>query len=574
MKVWAPYAKKVELICSEKKRLMQKDNDTGWWYLKNFSLKHGDDYAFFVDDRGPFPDPRSSWQPNGVHGFSRYVDHSLFEWKHDFWHTPPLGSSIIYECHIGTFTEEGTFDSAIKRLDHLLELGINYIEIMPVSEFPGNRGWGYDGVDIYAPHHSYGGPDGLKRFIDACHGKGISVILDVVYNHLGPDGNYLSQFGPYFTKKYSTPWGEAVNFDDGDSDEVRRFFIDNAIMWITDYRIDGLRLDAIHAIFDSSAMHFLEALSLEINNLQDHLARNIFIIAESDLNDPKIVRSREAGGYGLDAQWNDDFHHALHSILTGEKNSYFSDFGKISDLSKALSSGFVFDGQYSNFRKKRHGRQAKGLSGRNFIGFIQNHDQIGNRPGGERISHLLTLGQLKIAAAILMMSPFIPMLFQGEEWGATTPFKYFTNHQDPELGEAVSKGRLEEHSGFKPDIEISDPQEHKTFIDSKLNWCEKEKNIHNEIFSWYKDLILLRKSYPELTDSRFSEVFVKFNEISRWLIIKRSRIILLCNFTEKNQSILCNGEKIILLSSEKLLRFDNEKVELPRHSVVIFLLNS
>ena len=358
------------------------------------------DYAFSLDGGPPLPDPRSPYQPNGVHGLSRPVDHSAFEWRHTKWRPAPLSSAIIYECHIGTFTPSGTFDAAVERLGYLRDLGVTHIELMPVAEFSGARGWGYDGVDLFAPHHSYGGPDAMKRFVDAAHGHGLGVILDVVYNHLGPEGNYLAKFGPYFTDRYRTPWGDAVNLDDRDSDEVRRFFCDNALMWLRDYRVDGLRLDAVHAIFDASAIHFLEQLGAEVHQLEAEVGRHLVVIAESDLNQPRIVTPREAGGYGLDAQWNDDFHHALHTILTGETAGYLADFGSIAQLAKCLTRGFVYDGTYSKSRRRRHGRPVLGLSAHRFVAFMQNHDQVGNRAMGERLGHLVTIDQLKISAAI------------------------------------------------------------------------------------------------------------------------------------------------------------------------------
>ena len=449
----------------------------GWWTAEAVSAAPGTDYAFRLDGGPPLPDPRSVWQPQGVHGPSRVLDHGAFPWTDGRWQQGPLPSAVLYELHVGTFTPEGTFEAAIARLDHLVDLGITHVELMPVAEFPGSRGWGYDGVDLYAPHHAYGGPEGLKRLVNACHAKGFAVLLDVVYNHLGPAGNYLERFGPYFTARHQTPWGPAVNLDGPGSDEVRRFFCDNALMWLRDYHLDGLRLDAVHALVDTSAVSFLEQLAAEVHALEAHLGRHLVLIAESDLNDPRVVRPPELGGYGLGAQWSDDFHHALHTVLTGERDGYYADFGSLADLAKALTGTFVYDGRYSHFRGRRHGRPTAGLTGDHFLGYLQNHDQIGNRAQGERSSHLPNSGRLKIAAALVLTSPFIPLLFQGEEWGASTPFQYFTDHDDPELGRAVREGRRVEFAGFgwAPEA-IPDPQDPATFARSKLDWQERARS--------------------------------------------------------------------------------------------------
>jgi maltooligosyltrehalose trehalohydrolase len=472
--VWAPLAECVAL--DTRNQLIKMDRAAnGWWTVNAPFVEHGTDYAFRIDSGAPLPDPRSPWQPEGIHGFSRWVSHRRFTWEDSGWQQPPLGSAVIYELHVGTFTPEGTFDGVIGRLDHLKKLGITHIELMPVASFPGNRGWGYDGVGLYAPHHAYGGPEGLKRLVNACHQQGIAVLLDVVYNHLGPSGNYLPSFGPYFTDRYGTPWGEAVNFDGPDSDEVRRFFVDNALMWLRDYHLDGLRIDAVHAIMDTSAVHFLEQLADEVDQLERETGRHLVLIAESDLNDPRVIRSPAAGGYGIDAQWNEDFHHALHAVLSGEKSGYYRDFGRLADLAKVLTGGFVYDGRYSEHRRRSHGRSAAGLPGHQFVGCLQNHDQVGNRALGERTSHLLSLGQLRIGAALVLTSPFVPMLFQGEEWAASTPFLYFTDHREAQLGNAVKEGRQQEFSAFGWDPEtIPDPQEESTFYRSVLKWEELE----------------------------------------------------------------------------------------------------
>ena len=444
------------------------------------------------------------------------------------WQAPPLTTGILYELHVGTFTEEGTFEGAIARIPHLRELGITHVELMPVAEFPGDWGWGYDGVDLYAPHHSYGGPEGLKRLIDALHGAGLAAVLDVVYNHLGPDGNYLCGFGPYFTDRVHTPWGEGVDFSGRGSDEVRGFFIENALMWLRDYHFDGLRLDAVHAINDWSALHFLEELAAAVAELEKRLDRPLCVIAESDLNDPRLIRSRTAGGYGLAAQWNDDFHHALHCVLTGERTGYYCDFGSLRHLAKAIERGFVYDGEYSVFRGCRHGRPLPESEKSRLLGFIQNHDQIGNRAKGERIGNLAGLERARIGAALTLLGPFIPLLFQGEEWGASAPFQYFTNHSDPDLGSAVSLGRREEFAafGWAPE-EIPDPQDVETFRRSKLNWGEIGNGPHREMLSWYRALIRLRRQHPELA---FPEARVEFDEEEQWLTMERPGISVVCNF--------------------------------------------
>ncbi|MEJ2054486.1 MAG: malto-oligosyltrehalose trehalohydrolase, partial [Calditrichaceae bacterium] len=400
-RVWAPKAKKMEIQINKNKTAMRPE-DGGWWELEVNEAVPGTDYTFIIDSSKPLPDPRSLYQPQGVHGPSRVVDHSVFKWNDHHWQPAPLASAVIYELHIGTFTRDGTFDAAIEKLDYLAELGITHVELMPVNEFPGSHGWGYDGVDLYAPHHAYGGPEALKRLVDACHAKNLAIILDVVYNHLGPSGNYLSQFGPYFTERYHTPWGEAVNLDGRGSVEVRKFFIDNALMWLRDYHFDCLRIDAVHAILDTSAIHFLEEMALEVGALEAQIGRKLTLIAESDLNDPRVIRPREIGGFGIDAQWNEDFHHALHAVLTREDKGYYADFGTLGDLADCLQNGFTYDGRFSVYRGRIHGKPAAGIFGRSFIGCIQNHDQVGNRARGDRISHITGHNRAKIAAALVL----------------------------------------------------------------------------------------------------------------------------------------------------------------------------
>ena len=570
--VWGPKAQRIELETKGRLLSMTK-NDDGWWSLDAAFVRHGVDYAFRIDGEGPFPDPRSPWQPEGVHGPSRWVDHTRFSWSDAGWQQPPLGSAIIYELHVGTFTPEGTFDSTTDRLDYLADLGVTHVELMPVAEFSGDRGWGYDGVDLYAPQHGYGGPEGLKRLVDACHQRGLAVLVDVVYNHLGPCGNYLDRFGPYFTHRYKTPWGEAVNLDGPGSDEVRRFFIDNAFMWLRDYHVDGLRIDAVHAIVDTSATHFLEQLAAAVKDLEVELGRHLVLIAESDLNDPRVVRLPELGGYGIHAQWNEDFHHALHAALTGERDGYYQDFGTLADLAKVLTRGLVYDGSYSTYRRRRHGRPATGLSGHQFVGCLQNHDQVGNRATGDRTSHMLSPGRLKIGAALVMTSPFVPMLFQGEEWGASTRFLYFTDHHEPELGEAVKRGRQGEFAafGWDPD-EIPDPQAEETFRRSKLDWKEPSRLPHSEMLQWHRALIKLRRRHSDLTEGRFSATSVRFDDTAHWLTLRRGSVWVACNFADTSQGIPCpdvQATEMLLASVPGVYREAGEIV-LPGHGVAIF----
>jgi maltooligosyltrehalose trehalohydrolase len=500
------------------------------------------------------------------------VDHGSFRWNDAHWNPPPLSSAIIYELHIGTFTPAGTFEGALECLSHLIDLGITHVELMPVAEFSGDRGWGYDGVDLYAPHHAYGGPDALKRLVDACHTRGLAVILDVVYNHFGPSGNYLAQFGPYQSGHYRTPWGDAVNFDRRGSDEVRRFLCDNALMWLRDYHFDALRIDAIHAIADSSAIHFLEQLAGEVAALQARVGRHLALIAESNLNDPRVVRPVEAGGYGLDAQWSDDLHHALHAWLTGERSGYYADFGSLAHLAKALHSAYVFDGCYSQYRGRCHGRPAAGLSGHRFLGYSQTHDQVGNRAKGERSAMLMSRGRLKIAAALVMTAPFVPMLFQGEEWGASTPFLYFTGHPEAELGHAVSEGRKREFVAFGWDPkDIPDPQSPETFQRSKLDWAELTRGPHADLLQWHRELFRLRKQSPELTDGRLERVLVQFEESAQWLTMTRGSTATVCNFAlESSRVPLANAAQCkILLSTVPEVKIGVESVDMPGESVAI-----
>jgi len=546
-RLWAPDASKVELRLDDAALPMEKTAG-GWWSAEHESPP-GAAYRYSIDGGEPLPDPRSAAQPDGVHGASRLVDHSAFPWTDSRWQALPLSAAVIYELHIGTFTREGTFESAIARLDHVVQLGVTHVELMPVTQFSGSWGWGYDGVDLFAPHCSYGCPEALKRLVDACHAKGLAVLLDVVYNHLGPIGNYLRQFGPYFSTRHSTPWGDAINMDGNGSAEVRRFLCDNALMWLRDYHFDGLRLDAIHAIFDFSARHFLEQLAREVDELEAQTGRHLVVIAESDLNDPRVITPREAGGFGIDAQWSDDFHHALHTVVTRETTGYYADFGTIADLAKALQCAFVYDGRFSKFRNRVHGRPPERLSGSHFLGYIQTHDQVGNRAKGERIEHLAGPELAKVAAALVMCSPFVPMIFQGEEFAASSSFLYFSDHREPEIGTAVSEGRRREFAafGWNPD-EVADPQERATFEKSKLDWSEIEQEPHRGMLEWYRQLIALRRSTPCLLDGSLDRVRVEFGENERWLALHRGHVSVACNFAGTARELPAAGHRVLLTS--------------------------
>jgi len=566
--VWAPRVRALAVRVNSEEHPMQPAGG-GWWKGSVENAGPGADYSFIIDGDS-LPDPRSRYQPNGVHGPSRLIDRDAFQWTDTGWQARPLSSAIIYELHLGTFTPAGTFESAMERLDYLRELGVTHIELMPVSQFSGERGWGYDGVDLFAPHRAYGTPDDLKRLVNACHAKGLAVLLDVVYNHFGPEGNYLARFGPYFTRAYNTPWGAAVNLDHRDSYEVRRFFIDNAVYWLRDYHFDGLRLDAIHEYYDRSAITFLENLSSEVDALQASLGRRLVLIAESDLNDPRVVACREAGGFGIDAQWSDDFHHALHGVLTGETNGYYKDFGSLRHLATALRQGFIYAGVYSSSRGRVHGRRDPGLSGHRLLGYSQNHDQIGNRAMGDRLGHILSPGRQRMAAALVLTAPFVPMLFQGEEFGASSPFQYFTDHQDCDLATSVSEGRRNEFAAFGWDPQqVPDPQDVATFERSKLCWKEVESEPHAALLAWYRRLIAFRRSQLSLSDGRLDRVEVTFDERTRWLVMRRGPIEVACNFASDRQALPVTRPAENVICSEPDWQARPGLIELPPDSVAI-----
>jgi maltooligosyltrehalose trehalohydrolase len=500
------------------------------------NARPGDRYWLVLDGSKQRPDPCSRLQPEGVHGPSEIVDPDSFVWTDRKWSGIAITDYIFYELHVGTFTPEATFDAVRSKIVYLKDLGVTAIELMPVAQFAGSRNWGYDGVDLYAPHSAYGGANGLKALVNAAHGAGLAVVLDVVYNHLGPEGNYLADFGPFFTAQYQTPWGRAMNFDGPGSDGVRRFVIDNALYWLNEYHIDALRLDAIHGIFDFSALHILSELRKRFHEEAARLGRQAFLIAESDLNDVRVIQPREKGGHGLDAQWHDEFHHALNSVMTGANRGYLAGFGRLQHLQKAISEGFVYDGIYSSFRGRRFGSSSKDEPGQKFVAFVQNHDQVANTARGYRLSELVSLDQCKLAAMLLLCSPFLPLLFMGEEFADTAPFLYFTSHGDPVLATAVREGRRKELADIAWVGEVPNPQAAETFEESRITWALTEHPQHTDVLRLYQDLIALRKHWPCLGNCRKDLTRVSIDEDAGWLQLERSdplgsRALLLCDFS-------------------------------------------
>jgi maltooligosyltrehalose trehalohydrolase len=566
-RVWAPKPRRVELVVGGR-RLAMKQSERGWWELARVVAEAGTRYGFALDGGEVRPDPRSPSQPDGVLGLSEVVDHSAYAWNDGDWRGMQLAGAVLYELHPGTFSPQGTFDGIIEHLPHLARLGVDAIELMPVAEFSGDRGWGYDGADLFAPHHVYGGPAGLKRLVDACHSAQIGVVIDVVYNHLGPVGNFLSEFGPYFSDRLRTDWGVALNFDGTASDEVRRFVVDNALMWIRDYHMDGLRLDAVHAIVDQTPLHILEQLALEVERLSADLRRSTFVIAESELNDPRFVRNRDAGGYGLDAAWADDWHHSLHSALTAERIGYYADFGSLEKLGKALRQAWVYDGEWSAHRQKTRGRRAPDLPSHSFVIAVQNHDQVGNRAAGDRMSALIDEGSLQTAAALLLTAPFTPMLFQGEEWAASSPFQYFTDHADPELGTTVREGRRREFAafGWLPEA-VPDPQDRATFDRSKLVWEELDEPYHRRVLDWYSALIELRRRLPVRRDS--AGIHTEVDDDLRTIVFERDGISVRVNLGKADWfSSISEGDRVLMASFSQI-RTSAGSICLPPSSVVI-----
>ncbi|MFD6271686.1 malto-oligosyltrehalose trehalohydrolase [Nocardia asteroides] len=545
-RVWAPEAGTVRLQLDGVAQPMRR-NGGGWWSV-TVDAGQGARYGFLIDDDPTvLPDPGSPRQPDGVHAPSAVHDLDPARWTDHRWTGRQLAGSVFYELHIGTFTPDGTFDAAIARLDHLVDLGVTTVELMPVNAFDGTHNWGYDGVLWYAVQESYGGPDGLQRFVDACHARGLAVCLDVVYNHLGPSGNYLPRFGPYLSEGHNT-WGQSLNLDGPGSDAVRRHIIDNALRWLREFHFDALRIDAVHALVDRTATHLLTELAVETTALSAHLGRPLSLIAESDLNDPRLITPRAAGGYGLTGQWNDDLHHAVHTAVSGERQGYYADFGSLACLAQTLTHGFFHAGTYSSFRGRTHGipipREL--IPGSALLGYTCTHDQIGNRAVGDRPSEYLTPGQLAVKAALVLLSASTPMLFMGEEWGARTPFQFFTSHTDPVVAAATAAGRRAEFAehGWSAD-EVPDPQDPATFTRSQLDWTEPRREPHARLLACYRALIALRKTRSEFTDPWLDHVWADYDEARRWFVLRRGRISVVCNLSEDEAVIPVHGRVLL-----------------------------
>ena len=590
--IWAPEKNNMtlQIVHPHLKMIEMKRDQRGYFHAVVNDINPGDQYFFMPGKKG-FPDPASYFQPLGVHGPSAVVDHAAFQWRDEAWRGLPFQKLILYEIHVGTFTKQGTFAAIIPLLDELASTGVNAIELMPIAQFPGSRNWGYDAVFPYAVQNSYGGPGGLKALIDACHKKRIAVFLDVVYNHLGPEGNYFLEFGPYFTKKYQTPWGDALNFDGEWSDGVREYFSNNALYWFQNYHVDGLRLDAIHTIFDIGAVPFWELTWHKIKALEQKLGKHFYMTAESDLNSPRVVQFPEAGGFGFTAMWLDDFHHALYVLLDENGKKLYGDFGSLEQMAKAYTDGFVHSGEFVDFRKRRYGASSVSLPGERFISFNQNHDQVGNRVKGERLSMLVSLEKQMIAAAALLLSPYIPMLFMGEEYGDDTPFYYFVSHSDKELIAAVREGRKKEFEKFQWTTEPPDPQDEKTFLNSKLQWKKRKTGHHQSLLQWHKALITLRQRHPALQSFNKNNVRVNIIEEKGLALYRKSddgnhQLACLFNFssTEINytfppgswEKILdskdnkWHDKKIESNNSSPLFSKGNEKIKLLPFSISIY----
>ncbi|HYL39596.1 MAG TPA: malto-oligosyltrehalose trehalohydrolase [Bryobacteraceae bacterium] len=534
-RVWAPSVSRmgVRLVGNEDRAMTRAGED---FQIFIEDARPGDRYWLVLDGSKQRPDPCSRSQPEGVHGPSEIVDPDSSAWSDSNWKGMALSEYIFYELHVGTFTPDGTFEGVLSKLSYLKDLGVTAVELMPVAQFPGSRNWGYDGVDLYAPHCAYGGPNGLKSLVNTAHGVGLAVVLDVVYNHLGPEGNYLAEFGPFFTTRYQTPWGRAINFDGPGSDGVRRFFIDNALYWLTEYHVDALRLDAIHGIFDCSAFHILAEMRDRFHEQAESLDRQAFLIAESDLNDVRVIQPRDKGGHALDAQWHDGFHHSIVSVLTGAKRGYLADFGRLGHIQKAITEGFVQDGIYSAYRQRRFGSSSRDEPGERLVAFLQDHDQVANTAQGFRLSELVSLEQCKLAAMLLLCSPYLPLLFMGEEFAASAPFLYFTSHGDPALARAVSEGRREEFADFAGAGEFADPQAAETFQKSRIDWALMDRPEQRGVRHLYGELIGLRKRWPCLGNCRKDLTRVRIDEEAQWLRMERSdpsgsKALLLCNFS-------------------------------------------
>ncbi|KAD4060370.1 malto-oligosyltrehalose trehalohydrolase [Arthrobacter yangruifuii] len=571
--VWAPKAGTVTLL-ADGRHLSMTRGENGWWHVQHAELTEDIDYGYLIDGaETPVPDPRSRRQPQGVHALSRTFDPDLYQWHDSGWVSPGLDGSAIYEMHVGTFTPEGTLDAAIGRLDYLVDLGVRYVELLPVNAFNGTHNWGYDGVLWYAVQETYGGPEAYQRFVDAAHQAGLGVIQDVVYNHLGPSGNYLPMFGPYLTEGKSNTWGDSVNLDGPLSDVVREYIVDNVLMWFRDYHVDGLRLDAVHALHDERAVHILEEMAAATDDCAEALGKPLFLIAESDLNNPRLITGRKVNGYGLAGQWSDDFHHAAHTNLTGENGGYYEDFDSIAALAKVLQEGFFHNGTFSTFRERSHGRPLDKdvVTARQLVTAIQNHDQIGNRAAGDRLSASLGYDQLALGAVLSLASPFTPMLFMGEEFGASTPWQFFTSHPEPELGKATAEGRLKEFErmGWDPDT-VPNPQDPSTFTNSKLDWSEVEEGDHGRLLELYRRLLALRRETPDLMDPDLRNVRVDYDEVGRWLVMQRGSTAVALNFADTPREVpVPLGTQARVLLETSPVELYGDAVQLPAYGAAI-----
>ncbi|OBF79705.1 malto-oligosyltrehalose trehalohydrolase [Mycobacterium sp. 852002-51163_SCH5372311] len=565
-RVWAPRPERVRLDVEGVTHAMERSDD-GWWHATVDTAPDARYGYLQDDDTAVLPDPRSARQPEGVHARSQLWDPSRANWTDGDWPGRSIEGAVIYELHVGTFTGAGTFDSAVEKLDYLVDLGVDFVELMPVNSFAGTHGWGYDGVLWYSVHEPYGGPDGLVRFVDACHARGLGVLIDAVFNHLGPSGNYLPRFGPYLSSA-SNPWGEGINIADADSDEVRRYIIGCALRWMRDFHADGLRLDAVHALVDTTAVHILEEMATETDWLSSQLGRPLSLVAESDRNDPRLVTPRGAGGYGMTAQWDDDIHHAVHTAVSGERQGYYADFGSLATLGQTLRHGFFHAGTYSSFRRRRHGRPlTSDVPATRLVAYTCTHDQVGNRALGDRPSQNLTPGQLAVKAALVLGSPYTAMLFMGEEWGASTPFQFFSSHPEPELARATAEGRKAEFAehGWDAD-DIPDPQDPQTFQRSKLNWDEVGSGEHARLLGLYRDLIALRRDEPDLADPLLEHLTVDYDEAERWIVLRRGRLSIACNLGAEPVAVPVSGELVLAWDPPVI---GDGTTELPGHSFAI-----
>ena len=573
-RVWAPNRDNVELhiVAPQERRVALKKNDSGY-YEATVDCGEGTRYFFRFGER-ELPDPASRYQPDGVHKASEVVA-AQFEWTDMEWRGVQLADYVIYELHVGTFTQRGTFDAVIEHLDSLKDLGITAVELLPVAQFPGDRNWGYDGAYIGAAQSSYGGPKALKRLVDACHNRGLAVILDVVYNHLGPEGNYLAEFGPYFTDRYKTPWGLALNFDGPQSDHVRWYFVHNALQWVDEFHFDALRVDAVHAIIDHSSEPFLQDVTTAVRDRGRKLGRRIYTIAESDLNDPRVITPNDDLGLGFDSQWSDDYHHSLHALLTGERAGYYIGFGKASDLARTMKSGYLYNGQHSTFRGRKYGVKPKTSNGVKFVVAAQNHDQVGNRMHGERLSEIVPPDKLRLAAAAIVLSPFLPMIFMGEEYGEKAPFQYFTSHSDEDLIEAVRKGRQEEFEEFAWEGEAPDPHDRETFNRSKLNWDLLKRDEHASLWRLYKELLQLRRNTPALSRLDLASLDLQSDDARRTIAVRRwterDQVLVAFNFDDKAHTIDLRFApaqwKALIDTGAKV---ENERLTIPPDAFALF----